>query len=417
MALWNPFYFVVFTLGASGCSLGGAMMGSGEGGEGRGRLVAWLGREYFGGSLTAFGWRLCLHSYHEPRLFTWEDILALCGGEVPDALVLGDRSHPPPFLGLERYPCLTLFHSVDSHIHAWHPLYAQAFDACSVSLKDHLPRFTQGRLGPQQVLWSPAYAPNPEYLPQLPVGFAAPLSGGRADAEEFPLFGVHPGERTGQMAQPATTASAESAQPEYDLLFVGTVDPETTPQRHAFLARLAALMPNLTVLTGYFAELFPKGRLLLNVAERGDLNFRVFEALAMGKCLLTPAMGHGLLELFQDGVDLMTYQSDDAKDAAEKARWLLAHPAIMERLARSGYAKVDAGHRAMHRARDFSRFLAAQLDQGPAPRLAAADTIRDTILRPLHLHWAEASQDPVLRQGYLRSAARKCPPSAHGRSS
>lgn len=332
-------------------------------GEGRGRLIAWLGREYFARSLEDSGWRVLVHSYHEPRVFVWEDIVALCGGP-PDVLVLGDRSHPPPFLGLESYPCLTVFYSVDSHIHAWHPLYAQAFDACLVSLKDHLPSFSQGRLTTEETLWSPAYALNPEQMPWTP------------------------------------------REPEWDVLFAGTVDRQTTPVRADFLARLQRLLPGLAVRQGYFLELFPQGRVILNVAERGDLNFRVFEALAMGKPLLTPRTGNGLLDLFRDGADLLTYAPDDEADCAAKARWLLDHPAEAQAMGRAGLAKVDASHRAAHRAQTCGRFLAERLAKGSHARLAAAGAIRETVLRPLHLHWAEASAAPALKAAYLRDARR-----------
>jgi hypothetical protein len=330
-------------------------------GHGEGRRVAWFGREYFAGSLAALGWRPHIHSYHDPRVFTWEDVVAICGGP-PDVLALGDRSHPPPFMGLQNYPCLTVFYSVDSHIHSWHPLYAQAFDACLVGLKDDLPRFVQGRLTPEKVLWSPAYALGPEQMRWTP------------------------------------------AEPEWDVLFAGTVDPETTPGRMAFLARLAEELPGLAVRRGDFTELFPRGRVILNVAERGDLNFRVFEALAMGKPLLTPRTGNGLLDFFEDGVDLLTYSPNDPADCATKARWLLDHPAEAQTMARSGQAKVDSAHRASHRAKVCGDFLTARLAAGNRERLDMAKRIHATVLRPLHLHWAAVSTNPAHKAAYLRDA-------------
>jgi len=327
--------------------------------------VAWLGREYFAGSLPALGWRVRVHSFKEPAVFTWADILALCGGEPPAALVLGDRSLPPPFLGLESFPCATVFYSVDSHIHAWHPLYAQAFDACLAGLGDHLARFARGRLGAARVLWSPAYA---------------------LDARDMPW---------------------SETPPRWDVLFAGAVDPETTPRRADFLARLGRLLPELEVRQGHFTELFPLGRVILNVAERGDLNFRVFEALAMARPLLTPATGNGLLDLFADGETLVTYAPDDAADCAAKARQLLAHPGDARRMGLAGLAAVDAAHRASHRARAFSDFLLGILAQGPAQRLADAGAIHASVLRPLHLHAAEASPDPALRDAYMADALRR----------
>jgi len=329
-----------------------------------GGLIAWFGREYFAGSLRALGRRLLVHSHHKPRLFTWENVLSVCG-EAPQVLVLGDRSHPPPFLGLENYPCMTVFFSVDSHIHAWHPLYAQAFDACLVALKDDLPNYVQGRLGPERLLWTPAYALDPENMPWTP------------------------------------------AEPEWDVLFVGAVNPETTPGRVGFLKDLGGVLPGLEVQKGDFLKLFPRGKVILNVAERGDLNYRVFEALAMGKPLLTPRTGNGLLDLFEDGVHLLTYAPGDAADCAAKARWLLDHPDQAEAMGRAGKKLVDEKHRARHRAAAFSAFLDERLAEGNAERLSLAGTLHESVLKPLHLHFAEVSTDPAFSRAYLADARRR----------
>jgi len=333
--------------------------------EGRGRLVAWFGREYFAGALERLGWRVKVFSYLEPRLFDWDEIVALCG-QIPDVVALGDRSHPPPFLGLENYPCLTVFYSVDSHIHSWHPLYAQAFDACLVSLKDHIPLFRTGLLGAGQVLWSPAFA---------------------LDAY-------------GQTA-------ASGRDPEWDLLFVGSVDADVSPGRKAFLEKLGRLSPGLVVRQGAFPELYPRARVVLNEAERGDLNFRVFEALAMGCCLLTPKVGHGLCEMFEDGVDLALYEPGNAADAAQKAARLLADPCLRQAMGRKAKTKVDAGHRAGHRARAASAFLAERLRAGNARRLEAGGAIRTRALRPLYLHWAESCPNSEFFSRYRESLKTK----------
>lgn len=329
----------------------------------RGRLIAWFGREYFAAGLRDCGWRVEVFSYHEPRVFSWADILGMCG-RVPDVLVLGDRSHPPSFLGLESYPCLTVFYSVDSHIHSWHPLYAQAFDAVLAGLKDDIPRFVDGRLSMRDVLWSPAYAPDPHHMAWTP------------------------------------------AQPEFDVLFAGTVDVHTTPGRAVFLESLGRELPELAVRQGHFLELFPKGKIVLNVAERGDLNFRVFEALAMGKPLLTPRTGNGLLELFEEDQDLLTYLPGDVTDCAAKARYLLADPVSAQRMGVAGLAKVNAQHRASHRARAFAAFLEELFARGNGQRLTMAAKIRREVIRPLHLHWAAAHEDSALKAAWLADAKR-----------
>jgi len=327
------------------------------------KLVAWFGREYFAHSLMNLGWQVFVYSYHSPRTFTWEEVVSICG-QIPDVLVLGDRSHPPPFLGIEEFPCTTIFYSVDSHIHSWHPLYAQAFDACLVGLKDALESFACGRLSKDQLSWCPAYALNEE------------------DMLWFP----------------------ESIQ--WDVLFVGTVNREITPEREIFLHKLNNIVPSLKIIQGNFVELFPKGRIVLNVAERGDLNFRVFEALAMQKVLLTPHIGNGLLDIFEDGVDLVTYSPNDPHDCAAKANWLLANPVMAGKIALSGHEKVNASHRARHRARDFDCFLKQRLNVGNYERISLAPRIHRNVLRPLYLHWANETSNEAMKKLYFAEAIK-----------
>jgi len=326
------------------------------------RTIAWVGGMFFMQYMEAEGFRVVRLPLTGPGAFAWEDIVAACGGP-PDAVVYADRSLPPPLLGLESYPCLTAFHCIDSHIHAWYPAYAGAFDLCAVSLRDHLPRFAQ-ELSPERIMWLPPFAED-RYRPR------------------------------------------PRARKDYDLLFVGTVDPETTPLRHAFLNRLYAAFPGLTVRRGDFAELFPRARVVLNIAERGDLNFRVFEALACGACLLTPRLANGQDELFREGEHFACYTPDDEHDAADQARMLLSDGPHRQRLANAGLAAVDAGHRPAHRAADLARLLRRGFDAAlPAARLAAPDTRRCGVLRLIFLHWAENCGDPALAARYLAEAKR-----------
>ncbi len=336
---------------------------------GRSLTIAWVGGMFTQHHMEALGHRVVRLPLTAPGAFSWEDIVQRCGG-APDAVVSLDRSLPPPLLGVERYPCLTAFHCIDSHIHGWYPLYAGAFDLCAVSLKDDVATF-EAELAPGRVVWLPPFAED--------------------------------------RCQPRAVSEADK---EFDLLFVGTVDPETTPLRHAFLERLGRLLPGpagLAVRRGDYTQLFPKARVVLNIAERGDLNFRVFEALACGSCLLTPRIGNGQGELFEDGVHLVTYAPDDEADAAEKARALLADAARRDALARAGFQAVDEAHRPMHRARALEALLFSGLEQGLAQkRLAAPDSdpwqARRQALRLLFLSWAEHCGDAALAARYLSEA-------------
>lgn len=326
--------------------------------------IAWIGWHKLLGSVKAAPGVELL--YIKPPVdrppMTWADVLAHTG-DAPDLLVYADASMSPPLLGLESFPCPTLFLCIDSHIHQWYPLYAQAFDLCAVSLRDHLPRFRL-RLPPARTIWLPP-TPNPGDVPAV-------------------------------------------ADKEWDLLFVGNVDPETMPGRHAILAELARLVPGLHVTRGAYRELYPRARLVLNIAERGDLNFRVFEALGCGACLLTPAIEHGQEDLFRDGTELFTYPAGDAPALARLVSRLLADEPLRERVAAAGLAAVDARHRPEHRARRLLDWLSGfDLPALAAERLAHARIVHERFLRPIFLHWAEGADSPGLSRVFLDAARAK----------
>ena len=304
-----------------------------------------------------------LHNFEKPEVYGWSDVVRLAGGD-PDVLVVADKSRPPFVLGMESFPCRTVFYAVDTHIHSWYPYYAQGFDACILSLKDHLPLLRHLRLPESGLRWFPAFAPD---------------------------------------APPLERGSEERESKEWDCLFVGNVDAQRTPGRKRFLERLANRLP-VEVTRGDYTRLYPRARVVLNYCELGDLNFRVFEALGCGACLVTPHIGHGLTELFTPGEHLLTYPPDDV-DAAEAAiRSALADPALRQRLARAGLAAVDAAHRARHRAKDFSAFVAGLSPDLTADRLAHAGDIRRTWLKLLYLLEAREMTRPPLRQAYLDAA-------------
>ena len=293
------------------------------------------------------------------QVFTWKDILSITG-EEPFAVVYADRSIAPPLAGVERYPCLTVFHCIDTHIHSWYPLYAQGFDICLVSLKDHLNRFTP-RLKESRLLWFPPIVMN----------------------EDVPL----------------------DMEKEWDLLFVGKVDPELTPARMKFLEKVAELVPGLHVTQGAYRNLFPKARVVLNIAERGDLNFRVFEALACGACLLTPRIEQGLFDLFEEGVHLVSYEPDDAQDLMEKLNMLLGDELLRQRIARQGNDLIEKKHRIIHRATTLHNTITEMnVEAAIRNRLDAAPVLRRNFLKSIYLHWAEEIGAPEFKKLYLEAA-------------
>ena len=336
------------------------------------KLLVWLGPPFFSSQMQYMGWEVIQRHHDLGVVRTWQDILTLTGNRLPDAVLVSDASIPPHLTGMEDFPCLTILYVVDSHIHSWYPHYAQGFDICLVSLRDHLPLFTQGRLSSDMVWWSPPYARTYDRPPDVP------------PTKEWPL------------------------------LFVGTVDPETTPERYAFMEGLRQIIPDLHVTRGFFGTLYPKATLVLNEAARGDLNFRVFEALGCGCCLLTPAVGHGLSDMFTDGKDLFLYPPGDIDAVVALTKRLLADPELCLHVAQSGLSAVDAAHRSLHRAQTLSERLhplfiqdiaeTSLVTETVATRRREAPAIHARYLRLLYLLHADTVDNPALREAYLQAA-------------
>lgn len=365
------------------------------------KTLLWLGSPFFLESLKrllardgepsllgapAGQWRVIHHAPAPDAFFVWEDCVRLAGGE-PDILVVGDNSRPPFVLGVEHFPCLTFFYAVDTHIHSWIPWYAQAFDACLVSLRDHLPRFGNGRLPEDRIWWSPPYAPD--------------LTDEKA---AFP-----------------------EKEKRWNALFVGTVDPVRTPLRVRFVERLQTLVPGFDSMFGDFLRLYPQTETAINFCEHGDLNFRVFESMGCGTALVTPLVGHGLTDLFLPGRHLAIYEGLPAPDragdtadlsslmagdapeqaaerAAEAINNLLADEDLRRAMARNGWDEINRAHRARHRAGSFLTRLRALPQDLPDRRRKEAGPIRQTFLRLPYLLWCDSLPDSPLREAYMKAS-------------
>ncbi len=322
--------------------------------------LVWVGNAYFSSHLADYGIDVTRMNTRTPGV-SYDEIVEAASGP-PDVVVYGDWSIPPPLTDIVSYPCLTLFFCVDSHIHSWYSFYAQAFDLLVLNLKDNLPQFLGKRLVQDDCLWMPLYAKS----------------------------------RDRPIVQEKTT----------DVLFVGTVDPETTPIRAVFLEKLGELLHGLEVTRGDYRSLYGRARIVLNIAERGDFNFRVFEAMGCGSCLLTPHTGHGLDELFVDGKDLHCYRQNDPQHAAEVARRLLADDDLRRETETRALATIDAGHRDTHRAARLAAFVKEKLatPERVQRRLRQKQVIHDAYLKLLYLHFAEKIDDPALQALYLRAS-------------
>jgi glycosyltransferase involved in cell wall biosynthesis len=134
-----------------------------------------------------------------------------------------------------------------------------------------------------------------------------------------------------------------------DLVFVGTVDAATRPKRAAAVALLERRFGMATfgrtvaerLSPEAMADVFASARIVFNEAVLGDLNFRVFEAMASGAMLLTERIDAGLVDLFTPGEHLDVFGPEDL--VAKVEHWL-AHEAERARVAASGAAEVRARH-------------------------------------------------------------------------
>lgn len=221
----------------------------------------------------------------------------------PDVILWHDNSMPTILVGgLESCPIPTVLYSVDTHHHhGLHSYVASLFDHVFVAQKDFLPSFDESGT---PTSWLPLWAPR------------------------------------------IVEASDEK---KWTSTFVGNLNPQLNPRRVKFFEALKQRIP-IHIAQGNYWEMFPFADIVVNQTVKGDLNFRVFEAMMCGPLLLTEKTPNGLLEIFRDGEHLVTYTPDDVDEVAQKVTDLSNNPSRMREIARAGRAEVLKNHTAMSRA-------------------------------------------------------------------
>jgi len=134
--------------------------------------------------------------------------------------------------------------------------------------------------------------------------------------------------------------------PSRPLTFVGQVG-RFHPYRRWVLQQVQAAGLPLEALRGTLAQtadIYADSQVTLNISLNGDLNLRVFEALAAGACLLTDELGEdsGLRRLFVPGRHLDTWRTPG--ELVEKIRHYLAHPEEAQRIRQAGRAELLRRH-------------------------------------------------------------------------
>lgn len=271
--------------------------------------------------------RLASTMYHIDHLLG-----EILNGFTPDVIVWFDNSAPLLLIGLEHCAIPMIFYSVDTqHHHELHSYLASAFDYVLIAQRDYMLHFAETDT-PME--WFPLWAPR--YV-------------------------------------------EASKDKKYGLTFVGNLNVKLNPLRVKFFEEFQKLSP-IHIQQGAYWEIFPFADIVVNQTVKGDLNFRVFEAMMCGPLLLTEKTSNGLLDLFNDGEHLVTYERGNAQSAADIANTMLGDPAVRNRIAEAGRNEILAKHTARNRAIELEKIIRNVRKRSPSLRRYFAMMINHNIV-------------------------------------
>lgn len=281
-----------------------------------------------------------------PRVTDIKEILAGLGAFSPDVLLYLDDSLPALIVsGLDTCDIPSVFYSVDTHHHkVVHSFVAPLFDHILVAQRDYLSCFLERGLS---ATWFPLWAPR----------FVKP-----------------------------------SSEKRFAAAFVGTLDVNLNARRVAFFEALVKRIP-IHVTQGRWWEVFPFADIVVNQSVQRDLNFRVFEAMMCGSVLLTERTSNGLLDLFRDGLHLVTYQPDDIEEVVEKVVLLHRSRQTMQEIAHAGREEILSRHTALHRAVALEQVLKTVRKNEHDPRRHYISMVNSALINSLN---QRRSADPCL---------------------
>jgi len=133
---------------------------------------------------------------------------------------------------------------------------------------------------------------------------------------------------------------------EFDVGFLGN---DTYPERRALLEKIASkykLLRSTTKPGEEYSRMFSRCKIIFNRSMDNDLNMRVFEAVSIGRLLLTDKVD-GIDELLTDGIHYVSYKDWD--DLNDKISYYLTHEKEREKIAKAGANYVRAKHTYHHR--------------------------------------------------------------------
>lgn len=204
-------------------------------------------------------------------------------GFVPDVFLHADDSTLPHVYGVEELPVPAVFYSIDTYCHGWHGAYSRSFDFVLYAQAEEKEKFL-------------------------------------SYSEHFPLFAKY--------FSPFETKEEWLRNRTVPIAFVGTLGHKNNPDRAGFYSLFKAFMP-IVVRQGNFVPVYQRARIVLNQSAAGEINFRTFEAMALGcGCLAdnVPTEKNQADSLFSFGENsLPAYPRNDVAKAVDYAvHWLSA---------------------------------------------------------------------------------------------
>lgn len=250
-------------------------------------------------------------------------IVAHCSslGFYPDVFFYADDSTLPHLYKIEELAMPTIFFSMDTYCHFWHSDFSQAFDYCLYAQKEVSNQFSE-------------------------------------KSELFPLFSKHN----------IQIESKEEWLQKRDIpvAFVGTIGHRNNSDRDTFFRLFRAFHP-IIIVHGDYVPVYQRAKIVLNQTAVGEINFRTFEAMALGSCCLSdhvPTDKNAVSEFFKFGVNsLPTFSKNDVSKAVDFCIHYLSKEQedLLYEIAKAGNEYVLKNHTAMVRALRvnelFSQFL------------------------------------------------------------
>ena len=252
----------------------------------------------------------------------WDRCPDIAKLEQEDMFVFIDPAPDWP-LGLESVKCLTAAYFIDVHQDIRSRLQlSRFFDVVFVAQKDYVTAFHE--IGHQHAYWLPL-ACDPD---------------------------IH-----------RVTAETRI----FDVGFVGKLGQRGTPRNKILSTVLPRYQTNdylLFYLPQDMGKVYGQSKIVFNASINGDLNMRIFEALASGALLVTDRIDNGLTELFEEGIHYVGYST--IEEAIKKIDYYLDNDAERNRIATEGQRLALASHTYRHRWVQIMQLEAHVHGQAPA---------------------------------------------------